>query len=164
MWILGLSNTKRVKYTMNWLFIIYTRVVPFALRSFSTGLEVRWTIMWQLRTCFAFALVLYWSSLFIYGTGCKVWGYDGCGYEVLSSEMWCPVAWWGFTKVSEEHTASIFRAEEWAKQANKRATSLEFTAFCLLVCLLGLLFGPEDGGSTFLWNVGELVSDFTVSI
>jgi hypothetical protein len=36
-----------------------------------------------------------------------------------------------------------------------------FGAYCLL--LVGLFFSPEDGGSVFLQNVGELVSDYESS-
>jgi hypothetical protein len=35
-------------------------------------------------------------------------------------------------------------------------------ATLLASCIRGLLLDPEDGGSRFLWNVDELVVDYTV--
>jgi hypothetical protein len=52
----------------------------------------------------------------------------------LSSRLWHRVDWYKFTNVSEVCTASIIRA----------------------MCCLH--HHPDDGGSTDLWNVGELIS------
>jgi hypothetical protein len=30
--------------------------------------------------------------------------------------------------------------------------------------LLGILFGSEDGDSMFLWDVGEIIPDYTASL
>jgi hypothetical protein len=74
----------------------------------------------------------------------------------LYSGIWRRVVWKTSTNVKEELSASIFWVEEYAQQANKQAAT-----FCLLpVCLLGLLFDPEDGGSTFHRNVGKRLPDY----
>jgi hypothetical protein len=36
-------------------------------------------------------------------------------------------------------------------------------AFCLLLCLLGLIHGPEDRSSTLLWSFSELLLDYMAS-
>jgi hypothetical protein len=38
-----------------------------------------------------------------------------------------------------------------------------FDGFCLLAGLLNLFFDPEDGGDTFLRNVGCNSTDYTAS-
>jgi hypothetical protein len=45
---------------------------------------------------------------------------------------------YNFNDISEEHTASIFRLEEYSEQATR----------------VGV---PEEGGNTLLWNVGDLL-------
>jgi hypothetical protein len=58
---------------------------------------------------------------------------------------------WKSTDVAEEHVASIFRVEEWAKQETGLALlATNFHAGFLL----GLSFEPEDGSDMFLRNVG----------
>jgi hypothetical protein len=57
-----------------------------------------------------------------------------------------------FIDVSEEFTASLFR---WRNQA--------VTTYCLLV-LYVLLSDLEDIGSTFLRNVGNLLSEYAASL
>jgi hypothetical protein len=47
--------------------------------------------------------------------------------------------------VSEEYIASIFRIEEYAKPDDSTLQADH---------LLGLFFGPDDGGDMFLRNVG----------
>jgi hypothetical protein len=55
------------------------------------------------------------------------------------------------TAVSDQHIVSIFRTEELAeKEISMKAGIL----------LLGLLFGPEDGGDVFLRNDGCLSTGY----
>jgi hypothetical protein len=62
--------------------------------------------------------------------------------------------------VSEEHIASIFRVEEYAKEE----TSVKMWglfAICLHAGFLtGLYLNPEDGGNIYL-NIGSLSTDYT---
>jgi hypothetical protein len=53
------------------------------------------------------------------------------------------------TEVSEEHSASIFRIQEYTKKP-------------LRSCSLGLILNPKGGG-TFLRNVRELLPNYTAS-
>jgi hypothetical protein len=62
----------------------------------------------------------------------------------------------------------MFRAEEEAKQRkakSKKQTTSSAHGLALLAarcCLLGFLFDPEGGVSTFLRNVGELLPKRTL--
>lgn len=62
-------------------------------------------------------------------------------------------------KVEVKHM-TLYSAVVWELPANHWAAQAEefHTSWCL-----GLLFGPENGGSTFLWNIGELLPDYIVS-
>jgi hypothetical protein len=42
-------------------------------------------------------------------------------------------------------------------------TSRRLSAVTLAFCLLGFLFGPEDGDSMFLQTVGELLPEYKIS-
>jgi hypothetical protein len=65
---------------------------------------------------------------------------------MLYSELWPRVVWLKLTDVSEECTASSSAC-----------------GLLLAGCSLLLLFDPEDGISTLLQNVGELLSDYVAS-
>jgi hypothetical protein len=57
------------------------------------------------------------------------------------------------TIASEERTASIFRAKD------KQSTSKKQAKNSLAACSPRLRFSPENGDSTFLENVSELLPD-----
>jgi hypothetical protein len=61
------------------------------------------------------------------------------------------------TYISEGCTASLFRPKEVRNQQEAGAY-----AFCLLLVsfLLGLIFSPEDAGSSSFQNIGELLLDY----
>jgi hypothetical protein len=66
------------------------------------------------------------------------------------------VFWKKFTDFSEEYTASAFRVQKKAKQVERTKQS----SACSLP---GLLFNPEEGGSTFLQNEFKILLDVTAS-
>jgi hypothetical protein len=70
--------------------------------------------------------------------------------------MWPFLACQKFTDVSEERAASVFRKEEWAKEAHNELRICFFA-----VCYLGLLFDFENACITFVGNVGEHVPSYT---
>jgi hypothetical protein len=57
------------------------------------------------------------------------------------------------TNVSEEHTASIFRVEEEAKQETSLKTGGKQRAAFTLISCSAYFFDPEDGGDMFLQHV-----------
>jgi hypothetical protein len=78
------------------------------------------------------------------------------GFEVLTTAtMKGTFSWDGmprpvnFPDISEECTASIFRVDEKKSKLPTRSRQLP-----------GLLFSPEDGGGTFLQNIGENLPDY----
>jgi hypothetical protein len=68
------------------------------------------------------------------------------------------------TDVLEEHVASNFTVEEWAKEGGsmKQVINHSCTYYLLHVSIaLGLFFYPGDGSDMFLRNVDLLSSDYT---
>jgi hypothetical protein len=53
-----------------------------------------------------------------------------------------------------------FRKKVWKRNVN---ADISACCLCLAGCLLGLVIALEDGNSTFLRNVGELLPDYTES-
>jgi hypothetical protein len=75
-------------------------------------------------------------------------------WKVSSSGTWRRVIRWVSTDVSEEHIASIFRVEEIGSANQQASRWLAWWTY---------FFGPEDGGDTFLRNVGWISTDYTAS-
>jgi hypothetical protein len=78
------------------------------------------------------------------------------GFQVITAVTTKNVVFWGvcraiwknYTDISKEHTASIFRVEEYAQQT----TSREQAASTAL-----------NGGSAFFRNVGKRLAEYTAS-
>jgi hypothetical protein len=62
----------------------------------------------------------------------------------------------------KEHTASIFRIGEQAKQASTEATGSRQSSLLHTGFLFGSHFDPEDGDNIFLRNIGSLLPDYMV--